>query len=164
MVITAIKTRRSIRSYQTKPIPKTLITQIIKAGQFAPTAKNNQAVEFVIVNDQLIKNQLYELLGQDFLKQAPILIIPFTDTQMTSYPIQDLSVASENIFLQAAEFGLGTVWKNVPPALVPAVKKIIKLPDNFTLINIIPVGYPKKNEPPHSDHHFNPKKIHHNLW
>ena len=48
----AILTRRSIRKYQTKPIPKEILEDIILAGKSAPTAMNRQEIkQYVIAND-----------------------------------------------------------------------------------------------------------------
>lgn len=115
MMLKAIKDRRSVREYKSNPVSDEDILEIIKAGQFAPSAKNNRAIEFIVVKSQITKNKLCEIMGQEFIKKAPVLIIPLANPKKSAAPIQDLSVASENIFLQAASTSLGTVWKNVWP-------------------------------------------------
>ena len=45
----AIKTRRSIRNFKNKEIPKEIIEDIIEAGRFAPTGKNAQNVSFIVL-------------------------------------------------------------------------------------------------------------------
>jgi len=48
----AILSRRSIRKYQTKPIPKEILEDIILAGRSAPTAMNCQEIkQYVIANN-----------------------------------------------------------------------------------------------------------------
>lgn len=168
MTIEAIKNRRSVREYNDNPILDEDITEIIKAAQFAPTGHGNAAVEFIIVKNQETKDRLHEAMGADeeqvFVKNAPLLLVPITDTEKATLAAQDLSVASENIFLEATSRGLGTVWKNVSSDQVPEIRKILGLPENFVMINVIPIGYPKTTPDPKNDNDFDPAKIHFENW
>jgi len=164
MIIKEILNRRSVREYKSKEVPQEYIIEIIKAGQFAPTASHNQAVEFIVVKNQETKDKIFEIVGQDFVKETPVLIVPVTDTTKTNCPVQDLAVATENMFLQATSLGLGTVWKNLQPEWAKKIKKLLRIPANYTAINIIPVGYPKKECEPHTDKNFDNKKIHKEQW
>ena len=166
MVIKEISNRRSVREYQDREVSEKDIAEIIKAGQFAPTARHNQAVEFIVIRDQKTKDEIFEIVGQEFVKMAKILIIPITDTTQTNCPVQDLSVASENMFLQATALGLGTVWKNLKTELgeEEKIKKLLGIPNQYTVINLIPVGYPKEKPVPHTDQDFDHKKIHEEKW
>lgn len=164
MVLGSIINRRSIRSYKSDEVLEEDIIDLIKAAQFAPSSKNNRAVQFIVIKNKKTKEQLYQLLSQNFLKQAPVLIVPVTNTQKSANPVQDLSVASENIFIQAASLGLGTVWKNVAKEKMEEVKKILNVPQNFLLINIIPVGFIRTKKRPHNERDFNAKKIHFEKW
>lgn len=166
MIIKEILNRRSIREYKPDPVPEEYLLEIIKAGQFAPSARHNQAVEFIVVKDKKTKEKIFEIVGQEFVKEAPVLIIPVTDTTKTNCPIEDLSVASENMFLQATALGLGTVWKALKSEFdeVEKIKKLLKIPKQYTAINIIPVGYPKEKPKPHTDQDFDIKKIHFEKW
>lgn len=49
--MSAISTRRSIRKFDPKPVPRELIEQILQAGVESPSAKNRQPWHFVIVTD-----------------------------------------------------------------------------------------------------------------
>jgi nitroreductase len=46
-----LKTRRSIRAFQHKPIPKQLLSTIIKAAHYAPSTNNIQSTEYTVVQD-----------------------------------------------------------------------------------------------------------------
>jgi len=86
------------------------------------------------------------------------------DTDKTSLAIQDLSVATENVFLQAAALGLGTVWKNLEPDWEEGVKKLFNIGQNYKAINIIPIGFYKTILAPHDDSEFSESKIHMGKW
>jgi nitroreductase len=164
MIIKEILNRRAVREYRSDDVSDEQVLEIIKAGQFAPSAHNNQAVEFVVVRDQATKDKILDVVGQEFVKEAPVLIVPATDTTKSSLPIQDLSVASENMLLQATALGLGTVWKNLQPEWAEQIKKLLNIPEQYTIINLIPVGRPQGEVAPHTDTDFNSGKIHENSW
>ena len=162
MVLDIIKNRRSVRKFKPDMISNEFIVEIIKAAQFAPTAMNNQAIEFLVIKDQNLKDQIYDISEpkQEFVKTAPVIIVPFTNTQKTNLAAHDLSLASENIFLQAAALGLGSVWKNFYPPIAKKVQAILNIPDNYTLVNIIPIGIPETDPQAYSNTDFNPNRIH----
>jgi len=167
MIINAIIKRRSVREFKNEDVKEEDILEIIKAAQFAPTARNNRAVEFVVVKEQKTKDAIFEALvsKQEYVKTAPAIIIPFIETQKSVAPVQDLSLASANVFLQAASLGLGTVWKNIPTEEeLVSIRKILAVPDSFKAINIIPIGYPAQDVKPHEDGEFQPEKIHNEKW
>ncbi len=166
MIIKEILNRRSIREYKPDAVPEEYIIDIIKAGQFAPTARNNRAIEFIVIKNQETKNNIFKIVGQEYVKKAKVLIIPVSDTTKTNCPVQDLSVASENMFLQATALGLGTVWKALKSEFKEAekLKKLLGIPKQYMAINIIPVGYPKEKPEPHTDKDFDAKKIHQERW
>ena len=163
MIIKEILNRRSVREYDTKDVPEEYIEEVIKAGQFAPSAHNNRAIDFIVVRGAA-KEKIFELTKRPFIKEAPVLIIPAADKEKSPFPQEDLSVASENMFLQAASLGLGTVWKNVGPDLEQEIKKILNIPENRKIINIIPLGFPKEPPAPHTEGDFDQKKIHNERW
>jgi len=165
MIIKEILQRRSVRQYKKEPVPEQYIIEIIKAAQFAPSAHNNRAVEFVVVKDEQTKEQLAQVAGQPFVKEAPVVIVPCTDSQKTDFAVEDLSVACQNIFLQAVSLGLGTVWKNIKGGnREQKVKEILGIPDHYIAINIIPLGWPLNTPLPYSDDDFDKTKIHYEHW
>lgn len=164
MIIKEIVNRRCIREYKPQEVSKEAVLEIIKAAQFAPTASNNRAVEFIVVKDQIMKDRLFEVIGQEFVKKASALIVLATDTTKTPCPIQDLAAAAENMLLQATALGLGAVWKNVRPEWSDQVKKLLGIPENFLVNVMIPVGYPNESKPFHTEADFDQNKIHDENW
>jgi nitroreductase len=166
MVLKEIANRRSVREFNADPVSDENITEIVKAAQFAPTAINNKSLEFFVVRNQDMKTRIFDaaIPKQQCVKDAPALIIPAIDTKKSVLPFQDLSVASENIFIQAAEFGLGSLWKNVTLEQVDKIKRLLGIPESYLMINLIPIGYPKEKVEPHGEADFSKKKIHYEKW
>jgi len=52
-LLALIKSRRSIRQYQDRPLELELIKQIIEAGRYTPTASNRQELTFIVIDKEL---------------------------------------------------------------------------------------------------------------
>lgn len=63
-IFKVIKTRRTIRKYQEKIIPKIVLDKIIEAGIWAPSAHNSQPWNFKIIAEEKWKDIFCEKLNQ----------------------------------------------------------------------------------------------------
>ena len=155
-ILEIIKKRRSIRAFEKREIPKEVLEELKEALIWAPSAGNLQSRKFYFVFNEKIKRQLIEKAGvQDFVIQAPLVIIGCCDLEKISwygkrgenlYSICDVSASIENLMLLATEKGLGTCW--VGTFDEREVSKILNLPKNLRPIAIIPVGWPTEKPPP----------------
>lgn len=59
-----IKLRRSVRSYQHKPVEQEVLRRILQAGRFAPTAGNAQDVSYIVIQKEL--PQIIPMVWQGF--------------------------------------------------------------------------------------------------
>ena len=50
----AIHTRRSIRKYQDRPVSEDLVQKLLAAAMQAPSARNQQPWQFVVIDDRAI--------------------------------------------------------------------------------------------------------------
>lgn len=53
VLLTAIKSRRSIRHFKDTPVAMELIDKIVEAARYSPTGSNRQEVEFILVQDRI---------------------------------------------------------------------------------------------------------------
>lgn len=168
MINQAILKRHSVRAYSNRPVSIEAVKEVIRAAQFAPSTVNNRSWEFLVIENLDDRNKLYEVMekrgGSDSILQAQFVLIPMVDTEKSILPVQDLSIASENIFLQAAELGLGSFWKNITDAEAERIREAFSIPKNFLLLNVVPIGYPVSDPEIHSDGEFDESKIHFGQW
>jgi nitroreductase len=54
----AIHSRRSIRQYQDKPVPEEVVRQLLAAAMQAPSARNQQPWQFVVIDDRATPAQI----------------------------------------------------------------------------------------------------------
>ncbi len=163
-LVPAILRRRSVREYSNKAVSDALVLQVLQAAEFAPSAHDAHVARYLVVRDAAVKNRLFTVTQQEAVRDAPVVLVFAFDSRKSGYALQDLSVASENAFLQAAALGLGTVWINLVPADGEKVKALLGVPKHFAVINLIPLGFPEKKVPPHVESDFDARKIRLEKW
>lgn len=148
-----IKTRRSIRAYQDKPLAKEALEQIITAGLYAPSANNSQLWQFTVVQDipkltELQKALATAMNSPDYHRfyGAAVLIIVSAPKDYGK-AMQDCPCALENMMLMAHSLDLGSVWINqltdtYDDAGVRAVLTKFGVPENHQVCGCLAVGYP----------------------
>lgn len=60
-VFEAIYSRRSVRNFLDKKVPKKVVEELLKAGVMAPSAKNTQPWNFSVVTNMSVINELGDL-------------------------------------------------------------------------------------------------------
>ncbi|MCK4856815.1 MAG: nitroreductase family protein [candidate division Zixibacteria bacterium] len=146
-VAEAIKTRRSIRSYQNVPIEKEKIEKILQAAQLAPSAGNYQNWRFVMVrNKETIKKLAVICANQSFIADVDTVICccgTKPDHVMSggekSYCV-DVSIAMSFMMLQATELGIGTCC--IGAYNQAKVKTLLRIPDDVRVASLLTFGYP----------------------
>jgi len=148
-VFEAIKKRRSVRAYLDKPVEEEKILKILEAARLAPSASNRQEWRFVVVKDKKTRAELKKAAkGQAFVGEAPVVIACCAETDnhvMTCgqlcYPI-DVAIAIDHMTLSACGLGLGTCW--VGAFYEEEVKKILEIPKNIKVVELLCLGYAKE--------------------
>jgi len=156
----AISKRRSTRKYQRKEVPLDLIRELIDAARLAPSGSNAQPCRYYLVKDnetreKLKVNQIFE---QDFVYQAPVLIVCCSDLQSyrqgikgwseenENRALRDLSIASAFLVLRATELGLATCY--VGWMKKDRIKDVLDIPRNYMVPFVIAVGYANEQPKP----------------
>lgn len=146
--IECIKTRRAVREYLSKPIPKKILEDIIDCARLAPTARNEQPWEFVLVTEKSKLEELGKITQYgDFIKDAAACVIVCCRAD-AKYYLEDGSAASENILLAAKAHGIGSCWvAGDKKPHCEAIKKFLGIPDGQKVVSILPLGYPEGKWP-----------------
>lgn len=172
-VLDNIASRRSVRSLSDRKVPGEMVELLLRAAMAAPSAKNRQPWEFVVVDDRLILDELAgKLRYAKMLAQSPLAVIVCARTRtvhpdgsVTENPFweHDASAAAENLLLAAEALGLGAVWTAASdPERSSAVKSVISMPDTVMPLCVVPIGFPAGSEQPKDK--WNPAKVHKNRW
>lgn len=137
--LTAIRTRRSVRKFEDRPIEREKLETIVDAGRLAATGAGIQPWEFMVVTMPAARQRLAELAPYGgFIAEAGAAIVVLH--KESSYGKEDCCSATATMLLAAHELGLGTCWCvcNDEAALL----KSFGVPDGYHVGTIIAVGYP----------------------
>ena len=164
----AILTRRSIRQYTDQSVADEVVTDLLKAAMAAPSAGNQQAWQFVVINEREILDEIPTIHPYSrMVKQAPLAILVCGDVALETnkgYWVQDCSAATQNLLLAAHANGLGAVWLGVYPMEQRVVdfRKLLGLPGHVVPLALVSIGYPAEEKSPAN--RFDPAKVHYNGW
>jgi nitroreductase len=141
----AIRARRNVREYTSESISDADLDRIAEAGWRAPSAKNRQPWDFVIVTD---KDALQELstvwMGAGHIARAAaaiIFVIPVPADERRKVTDQyDIGQATMAMMLAATDLGIGTGHSSVGDQ--DKARAILGVPDDYLVAYMLGVGYP----------------------
>jgi nitroreductase len=153
-----IKGRRSIRKYQNRGIPDSIIKELLALATHAPSSMNGQPWYFIVVRTERAKQQLAEIKNRycstekqeykaDFLCKAPVIIVVCVDKQKSyEREIENGVLATAHLMLGAYSRGLSSVYMSAyrtgEPGISQEIRHILKIPQNIDPITLVPLGYP----------------------
>ncbi|OBJ84167.1 nitroreductase [Mycobacterium gordonae] len=141
----AIRARRNVRQYTPEPVADADLERIAEAGWRAPSAKNRQPWDFIIVTDSA---QLQELstvwMGAGHLAGAAaaiVLVIPVPPDERRKLIDQyDVGQATMAMMLAATDLGIGTGHSSVGDQ--EKARAILGVPDDRLVAYLLGVGHP----------------------
>ena len=146
----AIENRRSVRDYDPRPIPEETTQKLLNALRYSPSACNFQPRRFVLITDSEQRGRIVNACNnQTWMLNAPLIVagcgLPKKayETMAGHYNTAqiDVSIALDHLTLAAAAEGLGTCW--IGAFFEDAVKDILSVPDEATVVALMTIGYPK---------------------
>ena len=153
-VLTALRTRRSIRSYKPEQITDEELRTVLEAGTWAPTGMGLQDPWIVAVQNPLLKEKLSrmnrEFLGTDSdpFYGAPTYVLVFASRpEKWRNGVQDASLVLGNMMNAAHSIGLGSCWINREREMFDteegkALLKQWALPEDVMGVGALALGYP----------------------
>ncbi|MDY6786746.1 MAG: nitroreductase family protein [candidate division WOR-3 bacterium] len=151
----ALFKRRSIRKYKKdRPVEKEKVRKILEAGFAAPSARNTQPYNFLVIDKRELLDSIPDAHPYaEMSREATLAVLVLGELEKQpnkGYIAQDLSAATENILIEATELGLGSVWLGVYPRgeRMKNLKELFNIPDRFIPFSLIIIGYPDEKKPP----------------
>lgn len=159
-----IFSRRSIRKYTNQEITDDILHQILKAGMNAPTARNLKPFEFIVVKDKEILELLSNVKKNAyFVKDSNVTIVALAK-EASEFWQQDLGAVTQNVLLQATEFGIGSCWVGIAPNenYEQYIREMLDIPEDIRVFSIISLGYPEEIKEKNNNYYED--KVHHNKY
>ncbi|HWN20399.1 MAG TPA: nitroreductase family protein [Gaiellaceae bacterium] len=169
-----LKQRRMVRHYLPEPIPVETIERVVAVVRRAPSGGFSQGHRLVVVTEQETRRELARLAGEKeyvalglepWISVAPVHV--FVGTREESYHERyrqpdklregeeigwpapywyvDAGAAFMLIQLAALDEGLATGVFGVLPEQVPAVKRLLGVPDDVHFVCVLTIGRPAPN-------------------
>jgi nitroreductase len=165
---TLLTNRRSIRDYQDRQVPLSILEEIIHDTRLAPTASNRQPCRFIIVRDRerikrlsteskryllddLVQNpalplKQYEAVLRDerfnVFYNAPCLVYFIGPNDVSSLDVDCALTVAYFMFLATAK-GLGTCWIGLGTHIrSPKTLAEIGVPSDCRIVAPVIIGYP----------------------
>jgi nitroreductase len=158
-----LRKRRSVRSFEDRPLPPEMIAEFEEVLLRSPSSRNFRPWQFVLVDDPGLIARLAKAKahGSGFLSGAPMAIVICGLPEESDVWIEDCSIASTLVQMHAESIpGLGSCWIQITADAY--VKKILNLPANWAVESIIAVGYETSRPEPIPEDHLVREKIHRN--
>lgn len=163
-LLSALKTRRSIRQFTREPVAPKVIAQIIEAGRLTPTGGNTQNVSFIVLKDaihplekiavKLFRRRLPLLklvspvarrtvIDDDFFfKKAPVAIMVLSPDKVNG------ALAAANMALMAEANGLGVLYSgffSMAANQSLSLRRKLALKHGDKVVTTLVLGYAKVN-------------------
>jgi nitroreductase len=168
-----IKNRRSMRKFTEDELKQEQVVALMKAALMSPSSKRSNPWQFILVDDkETLKKLAYcKKMGASFLEGAAMAIVVMADPLASDVWIEDASIATLMIRLQAEDLGLGSCWIQVRERFtsdgVPSnefVHDVLDIPLQLQVLSIVAIGHKGMERKPFDEEHLQWEKIHINKY
>ena len=141
--------RRSVRRFRQRPVSVDLLKRCVDAGRLAPSAANLQPLEFIIVTEKELCEEVFTALRwAGYIKptwtpaehERPVsYIIILVKDKASPWFLRDVSFAAGNIVHVAEAAGLGScILCKIDKK---QIRKILAIPSDMLVDSVIALGY-----------------------
>ncbi|MCD7900475.1 MAG: nitroreductase family protein [Bacteroides sp.] len=168
-----IKIRRSARKFTEQELTQEEVVTLLKAALMSPTSKRTNSWQFIAVDDKDTLQKLSHCKehSASFIADAVLAIVVTADPLASDVWIEDASIASIMIQLQAEDLGLGSCWIQIRERFaasgVPSdeyVRDLLDIPLQLQVLSVIAIGHKAVERKPFNEEHLLWEKIHINKY
>lgn len=160
-LLSAMKSRRTVRQFKPDPVEDEKIEKILEAGRYSPTGANKQTVTYTILGSRqkeaeeiclslFRKGKKFgdafagylkriEIDDDFFFKGAPLVIV------VASKSTVDGGLASSYMEIMAESLGLGVLYSGffvMCSKMSRKLKKLLELERGYDVVTCMVIGYP----------------------
>jgi nitroreductase len=152
MIYEKIKSRRTIRKYAQKDVPKEVLLRCVDAARLSPSGANRQPLKYIIVNDQELTKEVFSTLkwagylpsyqpSECEMPRAYIVVL--LDKGIFESAGHDAGIAAMSISMVARDEGLGSCI--LGSVNREKLQRILNVPDGLDIVLVVALGYPAEN-------------------
>ncbi|MFO7865341.1 MAG: nitroreductase family protein [Candidatus Aminicenantes bacterium] len=143
--------RRTVRQFDSRRVPGDLLKKMINAARLAPSAANLQPLEFIVISNQEICQEIFPCLKWAAYiapdgnpkpgYEPPAYIVTLVNTNVREKGFEwDAGAAIENMILTAWAEGVASCW--LLSVERKKVREVLKIPPNYIIDSVLALGYP----------------------
>lgn len=168
-----IKARRSMRKFTPEELTQDEVVSLMKAALMAPASKRSNAWQFILVDEKekLKDLSLCKEQASQFIADAALAVVVTADPLLSDVWIEDASIASIYLQLQAEDLGLGSCWVQVRERYTATgmpsdeyVRGLLDIPLQLQVLSVIAIGHKGMERKPFDEAHLQWEKIHLNKY
>lgn len=163
-----MKSRRSIRKYLDKPVETEKLDDILECALRSPSSRGKCPWKIWVLTDKEVLAKISEAKphGLEFVHEAPAAFIVAGYPEKSDVWIEDCSIVSIIVQLEAESLGLGSCWgqirnrthdENVTSS--DFLKGALGLDSDCEILSVIAVGYKGEDKPGHSEVPYDKSEI-----
>jgi nitroreductase len=139
----ALRSRRDVREYSERPLSEEDLDRILEAGRRAPSGRNRQPWDFVVVTD---REQLVELArvwqgARHVAGSAATVAVVLPDTdELRAINYFDAGQAVLSMMIAAADLGIGSAHAGVTD--YELTRRVLGLPEDRFCAHLVALGHP----------------------
>lgn len=165
-----IRVRRSHRKFAAQQVERQKVEAILKAGLLAPSGKSVYPCEFVVVDepDMLAKIAHAKAHGAALVENAPLAVVVVGDTSKSDVWVEDATIATTLIMLEAENQGLGACWVQMHlrgtddgVAATDNLRNLLNLKPEHEVLAVVAIGYKVEEKNARTDDDLKFEKVHH---
>ncbi len=166
-----VRSRRMVRNYDPdRPVPPEVVDRLLDYAVRAPSAGFSQGWGFLVLDTREDRDRFWAATSPedttswlDGMRRAPLIVVPhsnrgtylsryaekdkgWTDRDEARWPVPywdiDAGFASLLMLLGVVDAGLGACFFGIPPERFATYREAFGVPDDFTPIGALSIGYP----------------------
>ena len=147
-----ITSRRTIRKYSRKEVPKEILVKCVDAARLSPSGANRQPLKYMAVNDQNLLKEVFSTLSwvgylpdyQPSEEEMPgAYIVILLDKTIRENPGHDAGIAAMSISMVAYDEGFGSCILGAVDR--EKLRKILNVPEDLDIVLVVSLGYSAEN-------------------
>lgn len=163
-----IKNRRSTRKFTDQLLSPEQVEMILKAALMAPASKRKNPWQFIVVEDKEMLKKLAgcKAAGSSFLEGCALAVVVLANVMESDVWVEDASIASIYMQLQAEDLGLGSCWCQIRNRQTEDdtdantyVRNLLDIPYQLEVLSIIGFGYKDQERKPFDEAHRSGKRF-----
>lgn len=164
-----ITTRRSTRKFTDEPLKADHVELIVRSALMSPASKSSNPWQFLLVEDKdmLKKLSLAKKHGSKLIAECALAIVVMADPTNSDVWIEDASIASIMMQLQAEDLGIGSCWVQIRDRFndedVPSdeyIRNLFDIPAQLQILSVIAFGNKAQERPPFDEEKLQWEKVH----